>query len=304
MRSLFNTGEGTDNSIAGMYHPKMEKLKEVEAYFLDKVKQYDVAVSYDVTAGEALRFKTLNYTSFAGMLIAHPLRHDVSLQQMFEAYEDGEENTKYTDFLVESVWQGAASKYDIKIEPNESFIDADYLGEGQVLVVLPGGNKLAKHTCIGGIRRLFDLYGEEDVFFKKHPISEQAVYDTFFSFLQKEFNIKTINLIETEAPLYAILTKFDAVATGFLSESLAYAVALDKKVHNIDLFQSNSVAPFYHISYPIFSLEDPKRFINKAFNSYKSGVFSPDLDEDWKSKIDLYLEYIINKRDILGGMYA
>ncbi len=56
------------------------------------------------------------------------------------------------------------------------------------------------------------------------------------------------------------------------------------------------------ISYDI--LYDPVSvMIPIIFASPKSGVIHPVVDKDWKKKIDLYLEYVLEKRESQNGFY-
>ena len=43
--------------------------------------------------------------------------------------------------------------------------------------------------------------------------------------------------------------------------------------------------------------KDAKEYINKTFSSYKSGIINPEVDKNWKEKVDKYMDYIVNKRE-------
>ena len=41
-----------------------------------------------------------------------------------------------------------------------------------------------------------------------------------------------------------------------------------------------------------------KKYIDKCFSSYKSGIINPKIDKNWKEKVDNYFKYISTKRDV------
>jgi len=58
------------------------------------------------------------------------------------------------------------------------------------------------------------------------------------------------------------------------------------------VYNKEEQGAFYHINKNLFTEKDPKEWVNKTFSSHKSGVINPNVDKDWKEKIDKYLEYI------------
>ena len=44
-------------------------------------------------------------------------------------------------------------------------------------------------------------------------------------------------------------------------------------------------------------------YVNKTFSSYKSGIINPEVDDNWKEKVDKYIEYISDKRDKYKDWY-
>lgn len=298
MRSILKTDTKADEDIPTLLSEKTKELTVVEDYFLKAVKRYpEIEVSYDCTAEEPVNWTTLNYTTYAGCFIMHPLRGQAAHQQMTDAYVHGEYNPSWSDHFNEKLKKGTASKYIKRSDKEEKDITENI----ECLVVLAGHNKLAKHTCAGSLVRLHQHM--DNVYYKKHPISDQSVYEGLFDHLKNQ-GVKNIKSFEAEYELYDLMAWAGSVATGFASESALYAAIEKKKLICTDLYQNKETAPFYHINWFLFYDERPIYFINTAFNSYMSGIINPEVDKNWKLKIDNYLEYITNQRRRLGFMYV
>jgi hypothetical protein len=298
MRSILRVDDELDKDIPDLLSDKTKELTEVEDYFLNKVKEYDFEVSYDCTAEEPVNWKTLNYTTYAGCFIMHPLRGEAAKQQMIEAYAHGKTDTAWSDHFLQKLKEGSASKYKKRSEVNPHDIKEHI----ECLVVLAGHNKLAKHTCAGSLVRLHKKFPEH-LYYKKHPISDQSVYDGLFNHLLNE-GVEEIKSFESEYELYDLMAWAGCVATGFASESALYAAVEEIPLFCTDLYQNAITAPFYHINWFLFSLENPKHFVDTAFNSYKSGIINPNVDANWESKINRYLEHIKGQRKRFGDMYV
>lgn len=296
MHSINHTDNPDDKDIPDLLSAKVKKLTVVEDYFLEKVKEYDFEVCYDCTAEEPVVWKTLNYTTYAGCFIMHPLRGQASKQQMMDAYIHGSYDKSWITYFNEKLKERDASKY--KRGPDR---DIETIPSIDILVVLAGHNKLAKHTCAGSLLDLHSL--SDNVWYKKHPISHQQVYDDLFKHLKTQ-GVKNINVVEDGIDLYDQMQFARRVATGFASESAIYAVADGLPLICTDLYQNKNTAPFHHINWFLFYEEDPAYFVNKAFSSYKSGIINLDVDINWKYKIDQYLAYINNQRKKYGDMYV
>ena len=265
MRSILKTDTKEDEEIPTLLSEKTKELTVVEDYFLKAVKKYpQFEVCYDCTAEEPTNWKTLNYTTYAGCFMK----------------------------------KGIASKYIKRTDKTEQDIKEHI----DCLVVLAGHNKLAKHTCVGSLMRLHHHFPEH-LYYKKHPISDQEVYKGLFDHIKSQ-GIKDIKSFEAEYELYDLMAWARSVATGFASESAIYAVADNTKLYCTDLYQNKETAPFYHINWFLFYDEDPKLFVNKAFDSYKSGIINLEVDQNWKLKIDEYLKYIAKQQERLGNMYV
>lgn len=295
MHSLFNPEAEADKTIPSLYHPKLEALREVEEYILNVSKNYPFEISYDCTAEEPTNYRTINYTSFAGGMTLHPLRGQAGQHQMHEAYLDGEENSSILKYYEDALQNKTASKYKRQAINNTA-------PRSDVLVVLAGDNKLAKHTCAGSLLRLHSWY--KKVVYKEHPISAKECYTSLYLHLKNEGLKDRIISYSNEYDLYDLVLSAKRVATGFASESALYAVAANKKIICTDLYQNAHLAPFYHINYHLFSQENPRHFISKAFNSYKSGIINPSFQEDWKERVRKYFDYALDLHHRLASMYV
>ena len=296
-RTLFGALDATYDFQAGecdgnaAMQPKYLQLIEVEKYFLEKVQSLDVATAYDITASESVDFKTLNYTTYAGMFIIHPLSFEISMRQMLEAA--GDNNAKgHVNFIKKLIETDRGfSKYDFTNPVDEQ-------NYRDVLVVLTGGNKLKKHCCAGKMQQIIEIHGRDNVTFKKHPISYDEVYDELSDFLGG------INYADAHSDLYDLMENATYVYTTMKSESALIANILGKKVDHFDLFNNRPLGSFSHINNFIFSNDDPLSWVDKAFGSYKSGVIHPVVDEDWRVKIDMYLDYILKLRNYFSNSYV
>ena len=260
-------------------------LKEVEKYFLDTVKKYKIEASYDVIANELPYFKTLNYTEWAHCFIMHPLNQDLRIKQMMDAYKDNTpQKLDYISWFKERLQNGVTNKYT-HIEAHD---DRDPQPK-ENLVVLVGSNKLKERICLNKLKWIRATY-EDDVLFKPHPFTTYQLVGE----LKDLFGNQT--LLDRDTDMYYYLSGAKRVFTSHMSESAMYAVALGKEIDPIDVYHKAEQGSFYHINKFLFTEEDPQGWANRTFNSPKSGVINPILDEHWKYRIDQYLDYIYAER--------
>ena len=267
-------------------------LFEVENYLKDQMRGLEIELSYDVTAKEDLYFSTLNYTTYAGFLIMHPLCFEQSQRQMMDAYADNclIGNGGHIEYLRNRMNDRfSLSKYirgtTVEVEPRK------------VLVVLTGGNKLKKHCCISKIEHILNTYGKDNVLFKKHPVSYDDVYEELSEYLNG------IDFADAYSDLYDLMRGSELVMTTFVSETALTARLLCKDVEHMDLWQNRDTTSFGHINYFLFSSRDPLAWANRCFASHKSGVIHPSVDTNWKEKIKNYLDYIMELRALYDGAY-
>ena len=43
--------------------------------------------------------------------------------------------------------------------------------------------------------------------------------------------------------------------------------------------------------------------LTKTFSNYKSGIINPEVDPNWKLKVDKYIDYIYDKREQYKGWF-
>ena len=280
----FNDGLGYSTYL----NPNYESLVDVEKYVKEVFKDTDIELSFDVTAGERLYFKTVNYTTYAGCVTLHPLCSEQAIRQMYDAHADRLDPAGYVDFFKARV-ESNATKY-VFDDPAESEAK-------KVLVVLPGGNKLKEQCCVGKVQQILDKHGRDNVLFKKHPISKDDIYEDFSNFLGG------IHYAHSKADLYDLMKKSEYVYSTLISESALYGHILGKKVGRFDLLQNRDRASFVHINYFLYSTKDPLAWVDTTFSSPKSGIINPEVDLNWKNKVDQYIEYILELRDLYKDAY-
>ena len=281
-QSIYGASRSTEEFKQGTtdigWHPKMSHLVEVEEYIQSKFPYKGIKLSYDCTAVEELYFDTINYTTFAGFLVLHPLTFEQSLRQMADAYADTVEPVGHIDWIKDKIHKEKTfSKYDFKTKVDTEAKEA--------LIVLPGTNKIKKHCCVGKIQHILNKHGSENVLFKKHPISYNKEYEELDEYLGG------INFADQDSDLFELIKGSDFIYSTMISESALTAYILNKQVGHIDLLQNRNTASFGHINYFLYSHPNPVEWANKTFASPKSGVIHPEIENNWMKKIDDYLEY-------------
>lgn len=264
-------------------------LVDVEKYVKEKIKETRFDLSYDVTAIEELNFQTINYTTFAGFFILHPLNFEQALRQMSDAYADRLKGY-HINWLQDAIEEGDYfSKYNIR--------DVKKCEAKEALVVLTGGNKLKKHCCAGKLKYILDKHGRDNVLFKKHPISEDKIYTELSDYLGG------IHFADAYSDLYQLMKKSEYIYSTMMSESALIANILGKKVDHFDLFQNRNTTSFGHINYYLYSTPKPLEWAATAFASPKSGVINPIVDLKWKEKVDAYFDYMTELHSFYDGAY-
>lgn len=266
-------------------------LVDVEKYFIDQCQKKKIFWSYDMSANEPYYFHTLNYTTYAGMFIIHPLQPEFSLRQMYEASRYTGETNDYISYLKSRLDKKVANKYDIEAET----LDKDF----KALVVLPGDNKIKTNICLRNLKHILGQHGD-DIIFKPHPLTHQKTIDEMCDIIGLD---NKDNIAPIKSNLYELLPKAELVYTSHISESAIYSKILDIPIRPIDQFDKRSPASFTHINYFFFNEKDSIKLINPMFTSHKSGVVCPELDHDWKKKIDNYIDYILDSREYIKDHY-
>jgi hypothetical protein len=270
----------------------LNHLKEVEKYFLQAIVKYKIEPSYDVIANELPFFKTMNYTEWAHCFISHPLNQELRLKQMTDAYNDNAEvAVDWVNYFAKRVTDGQSNKY-----AHINKVVDERLPARENLVVLVGSNKLKERICLTKLRWIKDKF-EDDVFFKPHPLTTYALIGELKDLFGNE------RILDRDTDMYWYLTRAKTIWTSHMSESAVYAASLGKTLEPIDVYQKVEQGSFYHINKFLFTVEDPKEWINRVMNSPKCGIFNPLVDINWKAKIDAYLEYIAGERAKFKNKY-
>lgn len=275
-----------------VWNIKNEALIPVEKYIKTRASELQINLDYDVTAVEELYFNTINYTTYAGFITLHPLNLEQSLRQMSDAYADRLEQKGHIGLIARDLGNTQKLSKYTGIDP------APIEDTAEAVVVLPGGNKLKKHCCVGKLKKILDKHGRDNVLFKRHPVSYTGIFDELSDYLGGiRFETKRSNL-------YDIIQRSEYVYTTMISESALIAYLYGKKVDHFDLFQNRNTGSFTHINYYLFSTPDPVEWAATTFASPKSGIIHPEVDLDWKAKVDAYFQYISQLRSFYKDAYV
>jgi len=282
---MFNKTE-LDKRIGPLQKSKsLYDLEAVEGYVVRKCGEYGLEHSYDVMAEEMPYFKTMAYTEYAGCFYLQPLNYKIRNEQMIDAYYDNAEIVDYSSWLINRIVDKKANKYEDRTEMYDKYPPKDYL------VVLPGSNKVRENVCLNRLKHIKRLHGD-NVYFKPHPITTHQIIGELKDFFGEE------NILPRNMDMYHYLQKAKGVYTTHISESCIYGIVTGKKTEPIDVWNNIQRGSFYCINNHLLTHQkDAKEYINKTFSSYKSGIINPEVDKNWKEKVDKYMDYIVNKRE-------
>lgn len=265
---------------------KLKSLECVESYLRSRCQDIGIEISYDVTAFENPYFKTINYTTFAGLFIIHPLQFDLSLYQMYDAKADNKSGVGHIDFIKQNSCGG---KYVLQSGGEfESNLSGKKFSK---VIALPGSNKFYEHVSKAKFSQLCKRYGA-DLVIKPHPITKKNVIDDMKNFAGNSV------VADQHENLYKLIDDAEDVYTTSISESAIISLCKGKRVHPLDPYKASKHGSFSHVNHFCFTEKSPLETIESIFASAKSGVVHPDVDADWKRKIDDYLEYIMEKRSL------
>ena len=282
---MFNKKE-LDSRIGPLKKSKsLYDLEAVEGYVIRKCGEYGLEHSYDVMAEEMPYFKTIAYTEYAGCFYLQPLNYKIRNEQMIDAYSDKTEIVDYASWLINRIVNKKANKYEDRADTYDKYPPKDYL------VVLPGSNKVRENVCLNRLKHIKRLHGD-NVYFKPHPITTHQIIGELKDFFGEE------NILPRHMDMYHYLQKAKGIYTTHISESCIYGIVTGKKTEPIDVWNNIQQGSFYCINNHLLTHQkDAKEYINKTFSSYKSGIINPEVDKNWKEKIDKYMNYIVNKRE-------
>jgi hypothetical protein len=237
-------------------------------------------------------FKTIGYTEYAGNFYLQPLNFKMRNEQMSDAWHhDTKDIADYASWLVKNVVDKNSNKYKHRTEEIDKYPAKDYL------VVLPGSNKLRENVCLNKLKHIVNKHGN-NVLFKPHPITTHQIIGELKDFFGEE------NILPKNVDMYYYMQKAKGVYSTQISESALYAAVLGKKIEPVDVWNNIQRGSFYCVnSYIYFNQDNIKEYVNRTFSSYKSGIINPELDKDWKKKVDDYIEYICEKREKYKDWY-
>jgi len=282
---MFNKKE-LDGRIGHLKKSKsLYDLEQVEGYVIRKASEMGLETSYDVMAEEMPYFKTLAYTEYAGCFYLQPLNYKLRNEQMQDAWHDKDSKTvDYHSWFVNKVVGNDSNKYQDREDVTNQYPAKDHI------VILPGSNKVRENICLNKLKWIKEKHGD-NVYFKPHPITTYQIIGELKDFFGEEC------ILPKNADMYYYLQKAKNVYTTHISESCLYAVALGKTVQPVDVWNNIQRGSFYCINnYLMYHQISGKNYINKTFSSYKSGIINPEIDVNWKEKVDKYMEYIGMKR--------
>ena len=282
---MFNKKE-LDSRIGPLKKSKsLYDLEAVEGYVIRKCGEYGLEHSYDVMAEEMPYFKTIAYTEYAGCFYLQPLNYKLRNEQMIDAEFDKAEIVDYASWLINRIVDKKANKYEDRADTYDKYPPKDYL------VVLPGSNKVRENVCLNRLKHIKRLHGD-NVYFKPHPITTHQIIGELKDFFGEE------NILPRHIDMYHYLQKAKGIYTTHISESCIYGIVTGKKTEPIDVWNNIQRGSFYCINnHLLMHQKDAKQYINKTFSSYKSGIINPEVDKNWKEKVDKYMDYIANKRE-------
>lgn len=275
------------------FSKKLECLQEVETYFRSKCVKERIEYSYDCTADENTFYKTINYTTYAGLFIMHPLSFSHQVFQMYDAKADNMEGVGHIELVESNLKNNLASKY---LKSDDSNLDNQQFEPYKAVVVLPGSNKIYDHTSSVKLKKIIKRHGSQLVI-KPHPVTTDKVLDD----LQ---NVKeNAQMADPHSNLYDILDGASLIYTSHISETALTSLLMGKKISPMEKFGSRLAGAFSHINHFCFSEPDPINTLKSIFASPKSGIIHPHVDSDWKDKIDKYFEYTLKMRKLQLGHY-
>lgn len=282
---------GTNIAFRG----RLRRLEQLERYFRKKCIRAGIEYSYDCTADENTYFKTINYTSYAGLFMMQPLCISHGMFQMFDAKADNMKDAGHIDWILENLKNKQGGKYTDGT--GKELKKSDLAKDGfTALLVLPGSNKIYQHTSTRKLKHIIKQYGKHLVI-KPHPLTKADVLADLEKVQGKAL------IADKHSDLYDLMERSKKVFTTHISETALTGLLLGKKVSPMEVFGRRHIGAFAHINHFCFSEPDPIPVIKKIFASPKSGIVHPDIDENWQKKIDDYFEYSMTLRDIQKDHY-
>jgi len=281
---------GSLHKSSSLYH-----LKPVEELLCELMKDYyPVEWCYDVNAQEIPWFRTLNYTEYAHSLIVHPLNEYLKSNQLRSA-TDGSQTIfdDWCTYFRSKIGEGTSNKYAKRD-------DSSKFEHRKALCVLVGSNKIKERLCLNKLRHIQEVWGDE-VWFKPHPITTHQIIGELKDMMGED------NILPRNCDVYYFLRGAEKVYTTHMSETALYATVLGKEIEPMEVIQHVHQGSFYWINRYLFDNcahgKSNEHFINYGFSNYRSGIFNPEVDRDWESKLERYLKWIMGERELYKTWY-
>lgn len=280
---------------------RIKKLNKVEKYLIKRCQELKIKFAYDCMASETSNWDTLNYTNYCGMVFISSLSYDSIVYQLYDALIDNKEPVGHIDFIRNNLENHVGSKYVLnsKRYENEEFNIYDKEASFDAVCILPGTNKfgLLCHTKVKTIAKHFG----NNIIFKLHPLSnkDQLEESGFFRILE-QYGCQCADITDD---MYDLIKKSKYVYTTHVSETALTSLILNKTIEPIDKYSDRMISGLSALNHFCYNYEDAVNKLDKIFASPISGIIHPDIDKNWKNKIDKYLDYILNKRKNQDGFY-
>jgi hypothetical protein len=275
------------------YRQRLHRLEEVEDYFIKLCKKNNIEQSIDCTANENAYYKTLNCTTYAGMFIVHPLCFSSTVFQMYDAKADNMLPGRHLGWIKSNLKKGQGTKY---VQENNNEFNEDFDKDFTHVAVLPGSNKIYEHVESKKLQSLINSIGSNLVL-KPHPLTTDKIIEDLNNVKGKA------HLASRKTDLYYLINKAHIVYTTHISETALTGLLLGKQIEPLDPFDNRLTGAFAHINLFCFSEPDPIKTLGSIMSSPKSGIVHPDIDVNWKQKLQDYFKYTLEKREIQKGHY-
>jgi|LWDU01.1.fsa_nt_gi hypothetical protein len=284
-------------------------IQELEAFLIEECEKFDIELSHDTMAAEALNFKSLSYSFFAGSIFITPQSDYAWASYMIDAITNISEEDKVSEDLDLPPWDiledindsavdsltsvGNANNYTNYFNnPSDKYksISHKKIPDIKDLVILPGSNILKQ---LVDRNKLLDL-AHDGAYAKLHPVT----LDEDIELIKDIFGNRVFG---PEYGLYELFNKAQTIHTTFTSESVVYSAFNRKELHSIAEDNTHVPSSYKGLNNHIFWINDidkAEEFIQTFFKSEICCLFRPE-DRNVKEKIRRYVDYIKSKVDYI-----
>lgn len=280
---------------------RLKKLHEAEKYLIKRCDELEISLSFDCAADERLNWNTLNYTNYCGMIYISTLCTDLNLYKLYDALIDNMEPIGHIDFIRNNIKNKVGNKYVMNTDSSDNEFESSDI-QSKVICILPGHNKFPT-ICRTKIKTIAKHY-KKDLLFKLHPICENDILEKI-GFFDTVYG-SGCKVADQLSNMYELIENAEYVYSTHASETPLTSLILGKRIEPIDNYdkrKNHGFSALNHFCYT-YQYDNAVERLGKIFASHKSGIIHPDIDKDWKNKIDMYLEYILNQRESQNGFYV